>query len=44
MIDSIDDAIPIKISAAGPLAKCKIGDDNKAAERGKKLLSCLQRI
>lgn len=41
IIDSIDDVIPIKISAAGPLAKCNIGDDNKAADRGKKLLSCI---
>ena len=44
IIDSIDDAIPIKISAAGPLAKCNIGDDNKAADTGKKLLSCLQTV
>jgi hypothetical protein len=40
-IDSTDDAIPIKISAAAPLAECNIGDDNKAADRGKKLVSCI---
>jgi hypothetical protein len=39
-MDSIDDVISIKISAAGPLANCITGDDNKAADRGKKPLSC----
>lgn len=40
---SIDDAISIKISAAGPLANRSTGDDNKAADRGKKPLSCLKK-
>lgn len=39
-MDSIDDVISINISAVGPLAKCITGDDNKAADRGKKPLSC----